>query len=242
MKVDCTLRPHTTFVYSTGYGEITPVTPAGQLLCILFCLIGIPLSLAALKPTGELLSLGYCRLIQLWEKAAFGHAVIKNLETKCAIVSFIVMLLYLVFFAAVLILMDDLGFVESLYTSFLTYSTIGFGDYIPLDNIRKQATSYGDHGAIVVTLASILATFPGLLGLGIVSGVFNSLLSAIYANRKRKGRQRSCLKKLRRAKRSLEVRLPKTKSKELLPLHEVTAGCGGCDKAKNSFRIRSNSI
>lgn len=203
--------------FTTGYGEITPTTPAGQGFCILFCLIGIPLALAALKATGELLSFGFCRVIQLWERVIIGNTVVKNLETKCAVVAFIVMLLYLALTSVVSMFVDKTGVVESFYSSFITFTTIGFGDYIPFSKVRKKAIDAGEQGTVLVTVGSAFATIISIFGLGIVSSVLNSLLSAIYVNRKKKRRKYYCLKnKPRRNEDSLDVNLHERENKHFL--------------------------
>ena len=174
------------FSFQTGYGEITPRTAAGQGFCIIYCLVGIPLALAALKATGDLLSYGFCHLIKFWEKKVLGHTIVKNLETKCAVIAFTVMIVYLGLASVVAMFVDNIGLVQSIYSSFITFTTIGFGDYIPFSRLRIQAINAGDHGAILITVGSVFATFISIFGLGIVSSVLNSLLSAIYANRKKK--------------------------------------------------------
>uniref|UniRef100_A0A663LLG0 Potassium two pore domain channel subfamily K member 17 n=1 Tax=Athene cunicularia TaxID=194338 RepID=A0A663LLG0_ATHCN len=115
-------------ITTIGYGNLSPSTAAGRIFCILFALFGIPLNLVLLNEIGQLMLLGvqHCahRLERVfhWQKKAF--LLIKT----CALVTGLLLFLLL----PPLLFFDKEGwsYEEGFYYSFITLSTIGFGDYV----------------------------------------------------------------------------------------------------------------
>nr|XP_034966400.1 potassium channel subfamily K member 17-like [Zootoca vivipara] len=111
-----------------GYGNLSPSTVAAQVFCIFFALFGIPLNLVLLNRIGQLMLSG----VQLcafhlgekfhWQK---GAAV---LTRTCALVAGLLLFLLLppLLFTAI----EGWTYEEGFYYSFITLSTIGFGDYV----------------------------------------------------------------------------------------------------------------
>ena len=66
------LRIETLFNYffPTGYGNITPKTPSGQLFTIAYALAGIPLTVLALKSVGQLVNI---KRVVPWSAYYFTH-------------------------------------------------------------------------------------------------------------------------------------------------------------------------
>ncbi|NXJ99930.1 KCNKH protein, partial [Corythaixoides concolor] len=115
-------------ITTIGYGNLSPSTVAGRIFCILFALFGIPLNLVLLNEIGQLMLLGvqHCahRLEEVfrWQKKA--SLLIKT----CALVTGLLLFLLL----PPLLFSDKEGwsYEEGFYYSFITLSTIGFGDYV----------------------------------------------------------------------------------------------------------------
>ena len=79
-------------------------------------------------------------------------------------------------------------FVESVYLWFITFTTIGFGDYTPnhtsrsiprlsKNGLRPQGESFDTEKSPAKIIAAILAAF--ILGLCFVSAVINSIIAVI---------------------------------------------------------------
>ncbi|NXF15982.1 KCNKH protein, partial [Rhodinocichla rosea] len=115
-------------ITTIGYGNLSPSTAVGRIFCIVFALFGIPLNLVLLNEIGHLMLLGVqhcaCRLEEVfhWQnKASF-------LIKTCALVTGLLLFLLL----PPLLFSDKEGwsYEEGFYYSFITLSTIGFGDYV----------------------------------------------------------------------------------------------------------------
>ncbi|XP_008493826.1 potassium channel subfamily K member 17 [Calypte anna] len=115
-------------ITTIGYGNLSPSTAAGRIFCIVFALFGIPLNLVLLNEIGQLMLLGvqHCahRLEELfhWQKKA--SLLIKT----CALVTGL--LLFLLLPPLLFSEKEGWSYEEGFYYSFITLSTIGFGDYV----------------------------------------------------------------------------------------------------------------
>ncbi|XP_044142603.1 potassium channel subfamily K member 17-like [Bufo gargarizans] len=117
-----------TAITTIGYGNLSPSTMGGRVFCVFFALFGIPLNLILLKCIGE-------RMLSLVQRyAAFlGRKIgrqksVKFISSACALVTGL-----LLFFLLPPILfrgMEGWTYEEGFYYSFITLSTIGFGDYV----------------------------------------------------------------------------------------------------------------
>ena len=111
-----------------GYGTISPSTNAGQVLCIVFAVLGIPVAILAFQSVGELMSRGITFMIAKIEKQCLKRDP-TNVEAKCTAVTCALMLVLLL--CAVGIQMaDNWSFLEGFYFWFITFTTIGYGDYM----------------------------------------------------------------------------------------------------------------
>uniref|UniRef100_A0A8B9N6P3 Potassium channel domain-containing protein n=1 Tax=Accipiter nisus TaxID=211598 RepID=A0A8B9N6P3_9AVES len=110
-------------ITTIGYGNLSPSTAAGRIFCILFALFGIPLNLVVLNEIGQLMLLGVQHCALTWEHCEIASLLIKT----CALVTGLLLFLLLP-----PLLFSDKGwsYEEDFYYSFITLSTIGFGDYV----------------------------------------------------------------------------------------------------------------
>ncbi|KAM4679041.1 potassium channel subfamily K member 17 [Amazona ochrocephala] len=115
-------------ITTIGYGNLSPSTAAGRIFCILFALFGIPLNLVLLNEIGQLMLLGVQHCAHRLEKAFHLQKIASLLIKTSALVTGSLLFLLL----PPLLLSDKEGwsYEEGLYYSFITLSTIGFGDYV----------------------------------------------------------------------------------------------------------------
>ncbi|XP_058150918.1 potassium channel, subfamily K, member 16-like [Dasypus novemcinctus] len=115
-----------------GYGLISPRTADGQMFCVVFAAIGIPLSIIFFKVVGKSISLPYEKFGDYLEHKGIKE---KNANRWKALL-FIVTgsLLFLVLPPFVFMSLENWTYVEGIYYTFTTISTIGFGDYTIVSN------------------------------------------------------------------------------------------------------------
>ncbi|XP_070805924.1 potassium channel subfamily K member 17 [Pituophis catenifer annectens] len=115
-------------VTTIGYGNLSPNTVASQVFCIFFALFGIPLNLILLNRIGQLMLSGvrlcafYLDVKFQWQRGAV------VLTWTCALGAGLLLFLLLppLLFTAI----EGWTYEEGFYYSFITLSTIGFGDYV----------------------------------------------------------------------------------------------------------------
>ncbi|KAM3932685.1 potassium channel subfamily K member 17 [Leptodactylus fuscus] len=117
-----------TVITTIGYGNRSPSTMGGQIFCVFFALFGIPLNLILLNRIGE-------KMLRLVQRSAeyLGRKIgrqktVKFLFSSCALV---IGLLFFFLLPPILFRgMEGWSYEEGFYYSFITLSTIGFGDYV----------------------------------------------------------------------------------------------------------------
>ena len=196
------------FLFAAGYGYITPRTPAGQILCLVVSLFGIPITLLTLKSIGELISKGVSKILTKFEKKVLNRSEAKHVKTKSAIILFALVVLLIVVNQLAIITHLDWTLVEGVYFWFITFSTIGFGDYVlrPPQRIKqlfadisanKSVNQENTHLSVETKSASLkgrrfLFMFYYILSLCIVSSVINSII-AVFEERKCHSRCSGCV-------------------------------------------------
>ena len=132
---------------------------------------------------GNHVSLAIQVFIRFMEKTCFSRVVSGSAELKSTVVTFLLMILMIIFGAILTSHTDNWSFMEGIYFFFISVSTIGFGDYVVNDGELKSS----DHGkTIAVNFTIVLIT----LGLCVVSSVLCSV-SAVIEERQR--RLRMCM-------------------------------------------------
>ncbi|CAF1096821.1 unnamed protein product [Didymodactylos carnosus] len=163
------------FYYSTvvltliGYGHATPTTSSGKAVTIAYALIGIPMSLIMFQSVGERLNslITYClkRLKRRFKKSEYVTDM--ELLTCEALLSVLTLLTG----AYMFYLNEKWSYLSSLYYCLLTLTTIGFGDFVPL-----QQKNYNEYPYVyifftigfILTGLTILASSSNLLVLKMV--------------------------------------------------------------------------
>jgi len=117
-----------TVITTIGYGHISPSTPGGQIFCIFYSLLGIPISgllLAGLSDffAGNLLNFYDSQWRQRYGDSRWSLAAFTVIYLLMGFIMFV--------FAPAVIFswLEDWNYRESVYYAFITLSTIGFGDF-----------------------------------------------------------------------------------------------------------------
>jgi len=152
-----------------GYGHHSPMTNYGQLFCIAFSLIGIPLHMVTLGHIGKHLNAVISRFLNY----SAGKYINKG-QGKKDIGTFIAtcsLLIFFVIFSAGsvrLIMGDDTTYTQAIYFIYVTISTIGFGDFV----IRFE--DQNDYNRVMILALWALALY---VGMSILSATIMSISS-----------------------------------------------------------------
>ncbi|XP_063774914.1 potassium channel subfamily K member 5 [Pseudophryne corroboree] len=117
-----------TVITTIGYGNIAPKTSPGRLFCIFYGLFGVPLCLTWISALGKFFGGRAKRLGQFLTKR--GVTLRKAQITCTAIFIFWGVLVHLVIPPFIFMKTEGWSYIEGLYFSFVTITTIGFGDYV----------------------------------------------------------------------------------------------------------------
>ncbi|XP_068749948.1 two pore potassium channel protein sup-9-like [Montipora capricornis] len=161
-----------TIMTTIGYGHMSPHTWQGQLFCIFYSLLAIPVAGIMLLGVGNHVSLAIRVLIRFLEKSFPSGVVWGSAKLKSTLVTVALMILMIIFGAILTSHTDDWYFREGAYFYFISVSTIGFGDYVVNDGQLKSS----EHTkTIAVHFTIVLIT----LGLCVLSSVLCSVSAAI---------------------------------------------------------------
>ncbi|CAH1173494.1 unnamed protein product [Phaedon cochleariae] len=124
-----------TVVTTIGYGHVTPLSRSGKVFCILYAMVGIPLTLVLLSALVERLLVPTIWLLQ-WLNSRLGHLYQPfNIRIFHLIIMVMTLIgLFILLPAGAFALIEpDWDYLDSLYYCFISLTTIGLGDYIPGD-------------------------------------------------------------------------------------------------------------
>uniref|UniRef100_A0A096M5Q9 Potassium channel, subfamily K, member 5b n=2 Tax=Poecilia formosa TaxID=48698 RepID=A0A096M5Q9_POEFO len=112
-----------------GYGNVAPKTNAGRVFCILYGLCGIPLCLVWISTLGSFFGDRAKRLSGiLIEKGLTSE---KKVQLTCTALFLLWgLLVHLVIPPLVFMSVEGWSYLEGIYFSFITLTTVGFGDYV----------------------------------------------------------------------------------------------------------------
>ncbi|KAF7665740.1 hypothetical protein LDENG_00132610 [Lucifuga dentata] len=117
-----------TIVTTIGYGNIAPKTVSGRVFCILYGLCGIPLCLVWISELGSFFGDRAKRLSQVLIRKGLS---VKKVQLICTALFLLWgLLVHLVIPPFVFMTLEEWNYLEGLYFSFITLTTVGFGDYV----------------------------------------------------------------------------------------------------------------
>ncbi|XP_036277267.1 potassium channel subfamily K member 16-like [Pipistrellus kuhlii] len=156
-------------ISTIGYGTVFPNTPYGQLFCIVFAAIGIPLTIIVFNYISTLVFLPFEKLGDYLEYKGVNE---RNI-TVWKIVLFIITgtLLFLVLPPFVFMSLENWTYVQGIYYSFTTISAIGLGDYATVSNPLK------DNQSITYSILLLIWNTHGLVWIALL---FNLIMKFFY--------------------------------------------------------------
>lgn len=160
------------YVLSAGYGHIVPASFWGRFFCIFYALFGIPLTGLTLRSVGNSISEEIRIAVKNFERRVYNR-VAEKLEIKTAIIAFILLIAIVVFPAIGFHRLEEWTYFEAIYFCFVTLTTIGFGDFVPL-NLKKD-----DGNSAIPIVLEFLNLIYMVVGLAVMSGVIVSISGVI---------------------------------------------------------------
>lgn len=130
--------------------------------------------MVVLTSIGEAITLGINKFIVLCEKRLLKRAHPRRMKTKILVFTLVCIVLTICICSVMTMHTDEFSFQEGLYAWFVTFSTIGFGDYIPFNVMEKNHSDY-----VEVILFEALTAVPFVFGLCMVAALLSSLLDLI---------------------------------------------------------------
>ncbi|EFX74420.1 hypothetical protein DAPPUDRAFT_324399 [Daphnia pulex] len=118
-----------TILTTIGYGEFSPKTSWGKFFCILYGFIGIPIFGIVLTSTSNYFSAGF---LHLYERRRPKQQKDKWHNILIAATVFLIpgLAVFLFIPAAIFVYLEGWPFLDATYFSFMTLTTVGFGDIV----------------------------------------------------------------------------------------------------------------
>ncbi|XP_015234913.1 PREDICTED: uncharacterized protein LOC107087700 isoform X2 [Cyprinodon variegatus] len=122
-----------TIITTIGFGNLSPRTWFGQLFCVCYALVGIPMFGFLLAGVGDHMGTVLRRAVAKIEKLFLKRKIRPTtVRVMSAVLSILIgCLIFLAVPTVVFQKVEKWSFLESLYFVVITLTTVGFGDYVP---------------------------------------------------------------------------------------------------------------
>ncbi|CAL8304735.1 unnamed protein product [Lota lota] len=146
-----------TVLTTTGYGHTVPLSDEGKAFCVVYSMVGIPVTLLFLSAVVQRIMVVVSRrpvsyLHRRWAtpraRLAAAHA--------CCLAAFTAVFLLFVPAGIFVAVEKDWSFLEALYFCFISLSTIGLGDYVPGENDKAGVHAHGQLYRLAITVYLLL--------------------------------------------------------------------------------------
>lgn len=127
----------------------------------------------ALKTAGEVLLIGLRNLTITFEKKILRRKKPEHNMIKCLLMIIFWIIILMCILATVEKYVNGWTFLEGVYCWFVTLTTIGFGDYLPLQKLLFEQT---ESMLWVFVVTSIFSILPYVMALCLVSSLLNLLV------------------------------------------------------------------
>ncbi|XP_057293878.1 potassium channel subfamily K member 15-like [Hydractinia symbiolongicarpus] len=156
-----------TVVTTIGYGNITPKKNWGKIFTMIYGIIGIPITMFCLVSYGSFLNHCIKKFIVATERCCCTNKQVAYLHFKLFIALFLLSVGELFLGGYAMYEMNEWSFLDSVYTWFVSISTIGFGDFVPSyppeKNLVNSLVSVVIQLFCMVTFASFIEAIQGMI-------------------------------------------------------------------------------
>ncbi|XP_072308944.1 potassium channel subfamily K member 15-like [Eucyclogobius newberryi] len=160
-----------TVITTIGYGHAPPCTDAGRAFCMLYAVLGIPLTLVMFQSLGE--RINTCvRVLLSWFKQSLGLQKTDVSMGNMVLVGLFSCASTLCIGAAAFSHFEGWSFFNAFYYCFITLTTIGFGDFVAM---QKKDALQRRHPYVLFSFIYIL------VGLTVVGAFLNLVVVRFLA-------------------------------------------------------------
>ncbi|XP_061612978.1 potassium channel subfamily K member 1-like [Phyllopteryx taeniolatus] len=146
-----------TVLTTTGYGHTVPLSDEGKAFCILYSILGIPLTIFFLSAVVQRIMAVVTRRPIAYFPSRWAVSKAKFAAVHAAVLTVAVAFAIFVVPAWIFISLEqDWNFLESFYFCFISLTTIGLGDYVPGESHSTEDDSYRQFYKLVITLYLLL--------------------------------------------------------------------------------------
>ena len=192
-----------------GYGNLVPRTTKGRAFCIVYAFLGIPIACLALKSIAERIMVTEVYIITSVYKYIRRNERVTAVHLKASILNFFLTVVAILLLAEMAKLKrEEWSYFECIYFTFITFTTIGFGDYIPV-----YSNSFSEYDIVTVILGFFV-------GFAMVSCLLCSLSYAMEEH------SRAVIRKARTTIVHQKGRKSRSETLQSVEVNTSVAGCG----------------
>lgn len=154
---------------------MTPCTVSGRIFCIFYALIGIPLTWLMLSTLAQQIN-GWIRqgISFIYERCL--NRTPSRIAGMCTFISALISTVMILIIATLAYFLEGWSFINGIYFGFITLTTIGFGDFVPLHPSPDRDPEGYPTRVVLFTITSIIYF---TIGLAVVSSVLISFRNAM---------------------------------------------------------------